>query len=445
MNPKTIRPFLRYSLPCLLALLAFGSAMAADPFDKVIYRFQGGADGSNPVSNLIADRAGNLNGTTEYGGAGGYYGTVFELTPPSKAGETWTQATLYSFGNHGDGARPTAGLVFDRAGNLYGTTSDSNAGGYGEIFELSPPAVAGGAWTETVLYSFQGGADGAYPYGGVIFDETGNLYGTTGSTVFQLRPPVIRGGAWTLDVLHEFKSLTDDGWNSVAGLVRDLRGNLYGTTEWGGTAHPPDCGSLGCGTVFEVSPPLAPGGAWREQVLHSFTAGTDGFIPFSSVALDASDNLYGTTYSGGTLGGGTLFQMTPPTQQGGAWTEAVIHSFNYGYKDGAAPQAGPIMDAAGNLYGTAEFGGDDCYYNTTPYGCGVVYKLARPSTAGDAWTEAILYRFTTGDISPKEPQASLLFDSGGNLYGTTTFGGYNTCSDDGANGCGTVFEIVRHW
>jgi hypothetical protein len=136
----------------LVALLALGSSIAGDPFDKVVYRFQGTNDGSNPASGLIADRDGNLYGTAEYSGAGGYYGTVFKLPPPSKRWDTWDETTLYSFGNHDDGARPTAGLIFDRAGNLYGTTSDSDAGGYGGIFELSPPTTQGNPWTERVLY-----------------------------------------------------------------------------------------------------------------------------------------------------------------------------------------------------------------------------------------------------------------------------------------------------
>lgn len=427
---------------CLVALFALGNAMAADPVGKVVYRFLGTSDGSRPASGLIADQAGNLYGTAEYSGAGGYYGTVFKLTPPSKPGEAWNETTLYSFGNHGDGARPAAGMIFDRAGNLYGTTSDSNAGGYGEIFELSPPATQGNPWTETVLYSFQGGNDGADPYGGLVFDEVGNLYGTTESSVFQLRPPAVSGGAWTLAVLHDFKSLTSDGWVSVAGLVRDQQGNLYGTTEWGGAYDGAYCESLGCGTVFEVSPPLTPSGAWREKVLYRFAAGQDGFIPFSALALDRAGNLYGTTYSGGTLGGGTLFQLTPPAQQNGPWTETILHNFSYGYQDGAAPQASPIFDAAGNLYGTTEFGGNDCYYNSAPYGCGVVFELARPARMSDPWAESLLYRFTTGPISPKESRASLLFDRSGNVYGTTTFGGYKTCTDDGGDGCGAVFEIT---
>src|ERR1022692_676258 len=154
---------------------------------KVLYRFHGSGDGANPAAGLIADHAGNFYGTAEYGGVS-FYGSVFELSPPGKPGGAWTETTLYSFANDGDGARPTAGLIFDQLGNLYGTTSDSNAGGYGEIFQLSPPGVQGGAWTETVLYSFTGGDDGAYPAGGVIFDPSGNLFGTTESSVFELIP-----------------------------------------------------------------------------------------------------------------------------------------------------------------------------------------------------------------------------------------------------------------
>ena len=443
MNHRELAFQANRPLAILIATMTLaGSALAAGPL-TVLHHFQGASDGENPAGNLIADKAGNLYGTTEYGGAGGYYGTVFQLAPPNQPGDGWTATTLYAFRNRGDGARPTSGLVFDSTGNLYGTTSDSNAGGYGEIFQLTPPGPKGGSWTETVLYSFQGGADGAYPYGGLVSDSAGNFYGTTGSSVFELSPPTSKGGTWTFSLLHNFACCTSDGWNSVASLVRDPQGNLYGTTEWGGAYTGLYCDYLGCGTVFEVSPPSAPGGAWTEKVLYAFGGEPDGLNPLSGLALDTAGNLYGTTYGGGALQGGTAFQLAPPAQPGAPWTKTVLHNFSYSANDGAVPLGTLKFGPGGNLYGTTEFGGNACVFNTTPYGCGVVFQLAPPPTKGGAWAETLLYRFTTFAFGPKQPVAGVMFDRAGNLYGTTTYGGYEGCTGDGSDGCGAVFKISR--
>lgn len=431
-----------FILSCLtiVGVLIFVGGAFAD--GQVLHYFQG-TDGSNPSGNLIADQAGNLYGTTEYGGENGYYGTVFQLAPPAEPGSPWILTTLYVFGNTGDGARPTDGLIFDSKGNLYGTTSDSNAGGYGEVFQLAPPTAPGGAWKETVLYHFQGSTDGAYPVGGLVFDENGNLYGTTDYTVFELSPPTQAGGAWTFSLLHEFKGGTRDGTSAHDGLVRDEKGNLYGTTLWGGYEGNTDCGEIGCGTAFEVSPPAVPGGAWTEQVIHFFGKGHDGFNPEGGLTLEPKGNLYGTTYSGGGApGGGTAFQLTP--QSGGTWTETMIHRFNYTPSDGAAPVATMIFDREGNLYGTTLFGGNPCEYNGAAYGCGVAFKLSPPSADGSAWHEDILHFFQRRVGSARQPAASLLLDNHGNLYGTSVDGGYyGACPVNGGFGCGTVFEIAR--
>jgi uncharacterized repeat protein (TIGR03803 family) len=423
------------SLPTILlaVLILVGSAFANGSNEQVLHRFQG-ADGANPYGNLIFDKAGNLYGTTEYMGVS-FYGTVFQLAPPAQEDDPWTLTTLYSFLNDYDGARPTDGLIFDRKGNLYGTTSDSAAGGYGEIFQLSPPATKGGEWTETVLYHFQGGTDGAYPQGGLIADEQGNFYGATESSVFELSPPAHAGGAWRFSLLHDFTGGTSDGWSPHDGLVRDGSGNLYGSTLWGGYEGNPDCGEIGCGTVFEVSPPAAPGGAWTEQVLHSFGMGDDGFDPEGGLALDAKGNLYGTTYSGGKKEGGTAFRLAPPSQSGGAWMESVIHAFSYSRSDGAAPVATMVLDLEGNLYGTTMFGGEPCFFDDAYYGCGIVFKLSPQDRDGTAWHESVLYFFQPGPSTAKQPAASLLFDNYGNLYGTTVYGGTPDQQ-------GTVFRIV---
>ncbi len=430
----------RTSTVVMVVLASVCSSLAQRPL-TTLHRFQGGNDGDYPTASLIQDTAGNFYGTTEYAGAGGYYGTVFELSPPAKAGGSWTETVLYSFRNNGDGARPTAGLILDSAGDLYGTASDSNAGGYGAVFEMTPPTTKGGPWTETVLYTFQGGSDGAYPYGGLVSDLQGNLYGTTETSVFELSPPA-SGGAWTFTLLHDFVCCTSDGWNSLAGLARDPQGNLYGTTEWGGTYSGEYCQYLGCGTVFEVSPPAVQGGPWSETVLYRFGGESDGLNPMSALTLDAHGNLYGTTYGGGALGGGTVFELTPPSVQNGAWTKSIIHNFTYTSKqDGAVPLGTLIFDSAGNLYGATEFGGNPCSYDDSPYGCGTVFELAPPATGSGAWTESILHRFGAQGPWPRWPGAGVILDNQGNLLGTTLYGGDLDCTGEKSDGCGTIFQI----
>ena len=293
-----------------------------------------GTDGARPQAGLIFDAAGNLYGTTFYGGSlscdrPSACGTVFELSPPAAGRTAWTEMVLHSFINYTDGARPAAGLIFDAAGNLYGTTYEAGVSHYGTVFELSPPAAGRTAWTETVLHSFAG-AGGAVPAAGLIFDSGGHLYGTTYvggvsdyGTVFELSPPTAGRTAWTETVLHRFAGT--DGTNPVAGLIFDAAGNLYGTTLGGGVSD--------YGTVFELSPPAAGRTAWTETVLHSF-AGTDGANPAAGLIFDAAGNLYGTAAWGGNpacplpppplasgglepfRGCGTMFELTPPPPAG---------------------------------------------------------------------------------------------------------------------------------
>ena len=268
---------------------------------------------------------------------------MFELTP--KAGGGWTEKVLHSF-NAKDGFVSYAALIFDAFGNLYGTTAGGGAYGDGTVFELTPKG--GGGWTETVLHSFND-KDGSAPYAGLIFDGAGNLYGTTlmgghyvDGTVFKLTPK--GGGGWTETVLHSFNDNGKDGFAPLAGLIFDEAGNLYGTTYGGGT--------YGYGTVFELTPKA--GGAWTETVLHSCNDnGKDGYESYASLILDAPGNLYGTTSVGGAYGYGTVFELAP--KAGGGWTETVLLSFND--KDGFSVLASLIFDASGNLYGTTYAGG----------------------------------------------------------------------------------------
>lgn len=301
--------------------------------EKVLYSFCAAthcADGAGPYDGLIMDSSGNLYGTTNFGGSGG---TVFQLTPGPHGG--WTEKVLQNFGSF-------AGLIFDAAGNLYGTTEYGGAGGYGTVFQLTPGAD--GNWTATVLHSFQDdGEDGIWPADSLVFDPAGNLYGTTidgGSSragvIFQLAPGA---SGWTEQILHSFDFTS--GAYPVAGLIIDASGNLYGTTTQGGAYN--------YGAVFELSP--SGGESWTETVLHSFWFPPKD--PWGGLISDAAGNLYGTTATGGTDNYGTVFRLSKGTD--GKWTSEVLHSFTGA--GGSYPNASLIFDAAGNLYGTTYSGG----------------------------------------------------------------------------------------
>lgn len=313
-------------------------------------------------------------------------------------GQTFT--TLFSF-NNGNGANPQASLIMDAQGNLYGTTSSGGTYSFGTVFKLDPSG------NETVLHSFAGNLDdGGTPVANLIVDASGNLYGTTyqgatpsgGGTVFRLDP----SGNET--ILHGF-SMGSDGGNPECGLVMDAQGNLYGTTFGGG--------DYGDGTVFKVDP------SGNETVLHSFTGGSDGWMPYAGLIMDGQGNLYGTTFSSNApdQGNGVVFKMDP------AGSETVLYTFTGG-RDGEWPQAALIMDAARNLYGTTLLGGNlNC---NSGQGCGTVFKV------DPSGNEIVLYSFT-GGTDGSGPAASLIMDQQGNLYGTTVYGG--------AYGWGTVFKV----
>ncbi len=353
------------------------------------------ADGASPLAGLIMDAAGNLYGTTSAGGTSAPgTGVVFQLTP-DPTGTGWTETVLYSFCSQiycADGYQPLGGLIMDGAGNLYGTTrqGDNNpgtcalAGSCGVVFELTPDPT-GTVWTETVLYRFCSQlrcADGVYPYGGLIMDASGNLYGTTNGggandgsqvgpgVVFELTPDAT-GTAWTETVLHSFFcSNCADGANPAPGLIMDGAGNLYGTTTTGG--------ATGGGTVFQLTPSDT---GWSETVLYSFCSQTrcaDGLYPYGDLIMDEAGNLYGTTWRGGSgtqLISGVAFELTPDST-GTAWTETVLYNFcsQSNCADGGGPFAGLLMDASGNLYGTTNVGGN---FNNkcAVQGCGTVFAL----------------------------------------------------------------------
>jgi len=417
------------ALTAVLAIFTatvFIAATRAAAQEKVLHSFGNQtSNGLNPYSSLIFDASGNLYGTTTYGGPHNV-GTVFELTP--KAGGGWAEKVLYSFGqNSTDASIPYAGLVFDAAGNLYGTTMGGGAYSYGTVFELTP--AAGGRWTEQVLHSFNRYSDGNYPLAGLAIDAAGNLYGTTSTggfydygTLFKLSSAP--GGSWTLIVLHAFNTPGGYGGNT---LILDDAGNLYGTTYAGGP--------YSAGTVFELVPTA--GGKWAETVLRAFNNnGKEGATPYAGLIFDTAGNLYGTTYAGGNqicggyYGCGTVFELTPTAN--GHWTEKILHNFIDNGTDGFNPNSSLIIDAAGNLYGTTFHGGSGtCAYGVPGYYCGTVFELT--PQANGVWTEKLLHAFINA-AEGWEPYSGLVSDAAGNLYGTTINGG--------PYGYGIVFEIT---
>src|SRR5580704_3011288 len=411
MRGKKLSVGVRVALT-IFALTVFVTTVCATG-EKGLPSFNPDGDEISSYAGLIFDAAGNLYGTTQYGGAYNY-GSVFEVTP--KAGGGWKEKLLHSF-NGKDGYQTFAGVIFDTAGNLYGTTISEGAHGGGTAFELIPKA--GGGWREKVLHSFGLGEDGFQPYGGLIIDASGNLYGTTTfvggynnkyGTVFELTPEA--SGGWKETVLHYFNQNGKDGIWPNASLILGAGGNLCGTTPLGG--------AYGSGTVFELTPKA--GGGWTEKILHSFhNNGADGIVPQAGVIIDGSGSLYGTTQGGGVYGKGAVFELTPKTD--GGWTEKVLRSFNG--KDGLEVYGGLVIDGSGNLYGTTTDGGA-YQYN------GNAFELT--PTAGGGWKETVLHNFSQNTKDGYWPYGALILDGSGNLYGTTSF--------DGAYGSGIVFELT---
>jgi uncharacterized repeat protein (TIGR03803 family) len=387
------------------ALAAFGSPGDAHTRAfQVLYSFSGGNDGAQPLGALVADQDGNLYGTTVDGGAFNH-GTIFKLAPDG------TETVLHSFMGGSDGDSPVAGLIRDAAGNLFGTTSGADGGSLGTVFKLAPDD------TLTTLYQFKGFPDGAFPVGGVVEDQAGNLYGTTREggfdrcsasgcgTVFK----VAQDGTET--VLYTFCARTNckDGIYPYAGVTFGSDGALYGTTFQGGDG----CQEFeGCGTVFRL------GVNGHEKVLHAFGSGSDGSLPNAGVTFDGSGNLYGTTASGGSNPScgacGVVFKIAADG------TESVIYSFD-GSGNGL-PVAGLTLDAVGNLYGTRK-GGGLCD------ACGTAFEIAPDGTA------TILHEFCQRRkcVDGQGPFGGLIAGGDGNFYGTTDAGG--------AQGLGSVFRL----
>ena len=377
--------------------IALISVAWAQPKFKILATVPGGL-----FTGLTFDAKGNLYGGT--GGGGDHNdGTIFELTPSAHG---WTLTTLHSFDGY-DGGSPNGGMIFDAAGNLYGTSPSGGTYGGGNLFELSPGS---GGWSFNDLYDFchqYHCPDGGDP-SALIMDGLGNLYGAGlaggsygAGIVFELTPG---SGGWGETILHSFDGT--DGYFPYAALTFDKAGNLYGTTFRGG--------ANGGGTVFKLR--RAADGLWKERVLYSFcSAGfpcKDGVGAYAGVVFDGSGNLYGTTTEGGgnTCGEttcGTIFELVPSPSEG--WKHKVLYAFPNPV-DGSFPTGGVIIDKAGNLYGATVAGG----IGGCSGGCGVVYKLA-PSANGK-WTYTVLHKFDGSDGG--QPLGGLILDKKSNLYGT---------------------------
>ena len=415
-------------LAAFAILLLASAAWGAAPQEKTIYSFQSGNDGAIPSANLVADSLGNLYGMTEVGGGspncgqiGGQNtgcGTIFKLTPPVKSGGAWTESILYSFQGSSDGSQPTGGLTIDAAGNLYGI-----AGGglstcqCGVIFELT--RNTGGTWEQAVLYTFTNGPGGGYPIGTLALDSTGHLYGITSAlnncgVVFEATPPAEGGAGWTEAVIYEFQGGKTDGCAPSGVLALDASGNLYGTAQSGGRVN--------AGIAYRLKPPTGTGEPWALTILHSFTGGTDGGQPIGGVIFHGAD-LFGTTYSGGNDGDGVVFQLSPPAKGKTVWVDSPILTFN-ARTNGQGPLTALVFDRAGNLYGTTRF---------CPGGVGgEIFELSPPAQQGNPWSETTLYSFTCGKDGCNA--GALTFDKGSALYGVSSSGG--------TAGEGVVFAVL---
>lgn len=389
----------------MLLLIAVALALAgnawAGPKYKLLHAFDMGQhDGGGLWGSLVLDANGDLYGTAAGGGTYGY-GIVFELTPQSSG--HWTENILHNFNCKVEGCIPSAGLVFDPAGNLYGMTNT-------DVFELERGSDG---WNLTVLHGGGGPVN-------LVLDEPGNIYGPMGVGEYGQGAisELVKDQNWTEDWLYSFCSKSNSkhdclgGWDAFAGVTWGPGGSLYGTTKYGGNSpyNDPNCGKVGCGVVYELTPQSD--GRWKETVLHSFPAyKDDGAVLSDSVILDKEGNLYGATSQGGSTNCGVIFELSP--QGNSKWKETILHECGSNTL---------TFDAKGNLWGTAGGG---------KYGCGVVFELS-PQNSGK-WKYNVVHQFNGTDGAL--PASAVIFDKQGNLYGTTVLGGPG-------HSVGVVFEIT---
>ena len=401
---------------------------------SVIYSFTDGTnDGAVPANGLTFHN-GSIFGVTNEGGAYNGDGVLFQLVPDADGG--WNETPVHVFEGGSDGATPSP-VIFDAAGNLYGEAVSFGAYGGGLIYEFSP---TGNGWKMKVLHNFMGGSGGANPSGGLVFDASGNLYGTTGSggsltqcqgygcgVIFKLSPKT--DGTWTESVLYSFTG-QQDGYLPMGGLTFDSRGNLFGTTFFYGYGS----NNGGFGVIFQLSPQS--NGSWKYSVLHHFAGGAAGELPFSNLVLTGG-SIFGTTWQGGMMSGcngngcGVAYELsTEPTKF------RILHTFTGGADGGSL--FSPLTLVKGKLFGTTQIGGDLNLCQGTGgsqgNGCGVVFELSRRANSADG-VFRVVYTFENSNNNDGDgSDGRMTFDQAGNLYGETRIGG--------AYGLGTIFEIA---
>jgi uncharacterized repeat protein (TIGR03803 family) len=442
---RRITSYLMLPVCIFTAGLGVSDWAQAAPTESVLYSFGGTLDGGDPEGALTQDAAGALYGTTQVGGSAGH-GIVFQLVPPASGKGAWKETILHDFTDGNDGGNPFSTLVFDSEGALYGTTASGGQNGAGVVFKLTPPKDGKGAWKETILHAFGASeSDGFYPFGNLVFDKSGNLYGAAdaggpygGGAVFELNPPKSANGKWTYALAYSFGA-AGDGSYPFSGVYYDsTSGDLFGTTAAGG--------KYSSGTVFRLSPKKS---SWNEAILYNFTGVNDGATPSGQVVLDSSGAFYGTTLIGGTAGAGTVYQLSPNTKL--PWKYHLLHAFTGGV-DGQFPVGGLAIGVSGNLYGTTYGGGkppvspDTClllgdplafFMPLSPTNCGTVFELSK---SGTSFKFQSLHSFlgssltTGGKGDGAAPDGAVIVGtSGPTLYGTTTSGGPHLT--------GTVFAI----
>jgi hypothetical protein len=403
----------------LLGLVGAMSALASAQTESILHRFNPTTtDGNDPGSGLIADKAGNLYGTTRQGGTEDC-GIAYELTPPAPGGSSWMETILHDFAGGTDGCLPIGALAMDKNGNLFGTTAYGGEGvnenSNGTVFELTP--ASGGSWSYAVIASFDSGVVAVSPTAQLVIDTSGNLYGTSNGginnftecggscgNIFELQPPTVAGGTWIGASIYNFQGGTTDGFGP-SGLALGPEGVIYGTTGEGG---PEDYG-----TFFKLTAPTAPG-AWTERVVYLFTSANS--VPFGNLVAGTKGNYFGT--SEGPYPLGAVYELFPPSA-GKGWTESILHTFTGG-SDGSSP-SGVIADRFGNLYGVNNFGGTSNNGNCLTGGCGAVYELSPPAVSGEAWTETTLHDFI-GGYDGGNPIGPVVLVKG-MVFGTTSYGG----------------------
>lgn len=399
-------------LSCGIAL-CFGATGKAST-TQIIYSFGGGADGEYLDTDVEVDAAGNLYGTSVLGGTFGG-GTVWQL---SLVGGKWVHKVLYNFTGSADGGEPYKGVTVDAAGNLYGTAvtggSGSCEGGCGVTYKLTKN---GSTWTQTVLHAFTGGEDGSGPGSRVTLDKQGNVYGMTPTggafglgTIYVLRPK--ENDTWNLQVLHTFTGGVD-GSSGSAGKMVFHQGALFGAATTGG--------KYGSGTIFRLKPRNR--GQWTYQPIYSFLGGLDGVFPYGGLTIDLSDNIFGTTYYGGTDGVGTVFQLSFAR---GGWVNLVLYNFKAS-GDGNYPISNVVFDDMINIYGTTSEGGS---------GSGIIFQLTQlpaGGPTGGTWEETLTHVFT-GTPDGAFPYTGMTPGGDGSFYGATVHGG--------ANGEGAIYQFT---